>query len=90
MKLVKMPDGRIVDHATHQIEQITLSNGRITTNVELQEHPEDWHQIVLAARPLTPFPPFGCTYWNDRQWVEWNQKKKWLKWSIQLFPIKKP
>jgi len=87
MKLVKMPDGRIVDHATHQIELIKLSDGRIITNVELQQHPEDWHKIVLSVRPSTPFPPKHSTYWTDVQWTEWRQKLKWLRWSMQLSPI---
>ncbi len=88
MKLVRMPDGRVVDHATHQIERVTLSDGSRTTNIELQKHPEDWHRIVKPGKPYTPFPPEGCRFWTDTQWAEWHQKKKWLKWSIQLFPIK--
>jgi len=89
---VRMPDGRVVDHATHTIERVTLSEGKKTrriTNIELQKHPEDWHKIVINGKPYTPYPPEGCRWWTDKRWAEWHQKKKWLEWSIQLFPINK-
>ncbi|MBT6051397.1 MAG: hypothetical protein HOG49_31745 [Candidatus Scalindua sp.] len=87
MKQVRLRDGRIVDQATHQIEEVRLSDGRITTNTELSHHPEDWHQIVLRSRPLRPFPPSRCTYWNDREWKEWRQRVKWEMFADTLIPI---
>jgi len=88
MKQVRLQDGRIVDQATHQIEEIELSDGTITTNTDLKDHPEDWHRIVVRNRVQTPLWPERCTYWNDREWKEWRQRIKWEKFRNTLIPIK--
>jgi hypothetical protein len=87
MKQVRLRDGRIVDHATHQIEEVLLSDGRTMTNTELKNHRHLWHQIVLRHRPLKPTPPSCCTDWNDRQWSEWRHKVKWEMFRNTLIPI---
>jgi len=86
MKQVRLRDGRIVDQATHQIEEVLLSDGRTITNTELKKHRHLWHQVVVRSRPLTPTPRH-CFGWKDRDWSEWRQKVKWEMFADTLIPI---